>query len=122
MSPAAKIAGFAAVLAVLFGVSALAGAAFGPAAPSTPAEHSDMTEAPDQVRGLAVAQDGMRIVVADPELDRSRTETLRFRIAGAHGGTVRDFDVTHEKRMHLIIARRDLTGFQHLHPELSAGR
>jgi hypothetical protein len=31
---------------------------------------------------------------------------------------VRDFDVTHEKRMHLIVVRRDLTGFQHLHPEL----
>jgi hypothetical protein len=30
---------------------------------------------------------------------------------------VRDFDVEHEKRMHLILARRDLTGFQHLHPE-----
>jgi hypothetical protein len=30
---------------------------------------------------------------------------------------VRDFDVEHAKRMHLILARRDLTGFQHLHPE-----
>ena len=34
--------------------------------------------------------------------------------------TVRDFDVEHEKRMHLIVARRDLTGFQHLHPEQAA--
>ncbi len=33
---------------------------------------------------------------------------------------MRDFDVTHEKRMHLIIARRDLTGFQHLHPVMAA--
>ena len=33
---------------------------------------------------------------------------------------MRDFDVTHEKRMHLILARRDLTGFQHLHPEMAA--
>jgi hypothetical protein len=33
---------------------------------------------------------------------------------------VRDFDVEHEKRMHLILARRDLTGFQHLHPEQAA--
>jgi len=29
---------------------------------------------------------------------------------------VRDFDVEHTKRMHLIVARRDLTGFHHLHP------
>ncbi len=33
---------------------------------------------------------------------------------------MRDFDVEHEKRMHLIIARRDLTNFQHLHPEQAA--
>ena len=33
---------------------------------------------------------------------------------------MRDFDVEHEKRMHLIVARRDLTGFQHLHPTQAA--
>jgi hypothetical protein len=41
-------------------------------------------------------------------------------IVDASGATVRDFDVEHEKRMHLIVARRDLTGFQHLHPEQAA--
>jgi hypothetical protein len=44
---------------------------------------------------------------------------VRFRIVAEDGSTVRDFDVEHEKRMHLIVARRDLTGFQHLHPEQS---
>ena len=33
---------------------------------------------------------------------------------------MRDFDVEHEKRMHLIVVRRDLTGFQHLHPAQAA--
>jgi hypothetical protein len=32
---------------------------------------------------------------------------------------IRRFDVEHEKRMHLLIARRDLTGFQHLHPTMN---
>ena len=27
-----------------------------------------------------------------------------------------DFDVTHTKRLHLIVVRRDMTDFQHLHP------
>jgi hypothetical protein len=45
---------------------------------------------------------------------------VAFRIVGDDGEVVRDFDVTHEKRMHLIVARRDLTGFQHLHPEMTA--
>ncbi len=72
------------------------------------------------VRGLAIAENGLRLVVEDPELRRGRTETLRFGIVDDGGETVRDFDVEHEKRMHLIVARRDLTGFQHLHPEQAA--
>jgi len=130
VSAAAKLVAFAAALAVLFGGAALAGAAIGPDrdddVPSDePQEHSDMTSstetehgsAPDPVRGLAVAEDGLRIVIEDPELRRGRTEMLRFRVVDERGETVRDFDVEHEKRMHLILARRDLSGFQHLHPE-----
>jgi hypothetical protein len=125
-----KLATFAAGLAVLFGGAALAGAAIGPepddgTASNAPEEHSEMTSssktehggAPDPVRGLAVADDGLRVVVEDPELRRGRRETLRFRVVDERDDTVRDFDVEHEKRMHLILARRDLTGFQHLHPE-----
>ena len=128
MNAATKLAAFAAVLAVLFGGAALAGAAIGPD-PSedvtdAPEEHSDMpsteTHAPDPVRGLAIAADDLRVVVDDPELRRGRRETLTFRIENASGEIVRDFDVEHEKRMHLIVARRDLTGFQHLHPEQAA--
>jgi hypothetical protein len=68
------------------------------------------------VRGLAAAEGGLRVVVEDAELRRGRTERLAFRIVGRRGATVRHFDVEHTKRMHLILARRDLTGFQHLHP------
>jgi hypothetical protein len=125
VSATAKLVAFVAALAVLFGGAALAGAAIGPDREDVePEGHSDMTAstenehgAPDPVRGLAVADDGLRVVVDDPELRRRRTETLRFRIVGEDGATVRDFDVEHERRMHLILARRDLTGFQHLHPE-----
>jgi hypothetical protein len=129
VSATTKLAAFIAALAVVFGGAALAGAAIGPdrdeVASSEPDEHSEMTasaetehgRAPDPVRGLAVADDGLRVVVEDPELRRGRQETLRFRIVDERGQTVRDFDVEHEKRMHLILARRDLSAFQHLHPE-----
>jgi hypothetical protein len=33
---------------------------------------------------------------------------------------VRDFEEEQDKRMHLIVVRRDGNGFQHLHPELGA--
>jgi hypothetical protein len=118
-----KLALFAAVLALVFAGSALAGAALGPAptadVPEAAGGHGGMADA-HEVRGLASASDGLRLVVDDPELRRGRDETLAYRIVDDHGATVRDFDVEHTKRMHLILARRDLTGFQHLHPEQRA--
>jgi hypothetical protein len=138
-----KLAAFALVLALLFGAGALAGDLLGPerdatavaARQSSTEDHTEMRStstktaaghsggadhakpAGHPVRGLAVAEDGLRVVVEDPELRRGRDERLAFRIVDESGTTVRDFDVEHEKRMHLIVARRDLTGFQHLHPE-----
>ena len=83
---------------------------------SAPAEHAAADA--DQVRGLAVAADGLRLDVDDDEVRVRRTEPLRFRVVDAAGEAVRDFGVEHTKRMHLIVVRRDLTGFQHLHPEM----
>jgi hypothetical protein len=121
-----KLLLFAAALGIVFAGAALAGAAVGPEpSADAPAGHGAEPEAghaagPDPVRGLAVADSGLRLVVADPELRRGRPERLAFRIVDDHGATVRDFDVEHEQRMHLIVARRDLTGFQHLHPVQAA--
>jgi hypothetical protein len=132
VNAAVKLAAFAAALAVVFGGAALAGAAIGPdpsdGRASTGGEHSEMSASSEPghgraarpLRGLAVAQDGLRVVVEDAELRRGRAETLRFRVLDERGQTVRDFDIEHEKRMHLILARRDLSGFQHLHPEQTA--
>jgi hypothetical protein len=72
------------------------------------------------VRGLAVAENGLRLVVEDADRRRGATEPLRFRIVDERGRAVRDFDIEHTKRMHLIVARRDLATFQHLHPTMAA--
>jgi hypothetical protein len=62
----------------------------------------------------------MRLVIEDPELRRDQMGEVRFRIVDDHGGkAVRDFDLAHTKRMHMIVVRRDLTGFQHLHPRMN---
>jgi hypothetical protein len=121
MTSAAKLTGFFGALAVLFGVGALAGGLVDASAPGGDAEASGHGgEMAMPVRGLAVAENGLRVVVATPELRRNREERLRFRILDERGHAVRDFDVEHTKRMHLILARRDLTGFQHLHPTMDA--
>ena len=120
MNVATKLAGFAAGLVVVGGAAAAVGAAVGPApqrdeAPAAMGEHEAMPAA-DPVRGLAVSQDGLRLVVDRRTLPAGRTAPLTFRVVDEQGATVRDFDVEHTKRMHLIVARRDLTGFHHLHP------
>lgn len=125
MSAALKLTAFAVGLVAVFGVAALAGAAIDPdrgddggGAHAAQAAHDAM--AADPVRGLASAQDGLRLVVASPELRRGARERVAFRIVGADGAAVSDFDVEHERRLHLIVVRRDLRGFQHLHPTLAA--
>jgi hypothetical protein len=123
---APAIAGVAGALALIFGAAVLVGSAFGPdrsARADTNAPHAEkemeMTTT-DPVRGLAVANRGLALQLAQTELDRGRPSTLRFRIAGPDGRPVRDFAVEHEKRMHLIVVRRDGQGFQHLHPTMDA--
>ncbi|HEY0699916.1 MAG TPA: hypothetical protein VGD43_19160 [Micromonospora sp.] len=66
--------------------------------------------------GLQLVQDGYRLEVVTPELAVGPTGDFRFRIVGPDGAPVRQYRPTHEKELHLIVARRDLSGFQHLHP------
>jgi hypothetical protein len=68
------------------------------------------------VRGLAVSDHGHTLQLARTTARPGQPFQLAFRIADRRGRTVRAFDVEHTKRMHFIVVRRDLTGFQHLHP------
>ncbi len=42
-----------------------------------------------------------------------------YRIKHDKGDILKDFALVHEKRMHLIVVRRDLAHFQHQHPEFN---
>ena len=44
---------------------------------------------------------------------------VTFRILGPDGRAVTAYETTHDKDLHLIAVRRDLTGYQHIHPVLS---
>jgi hypothetical protein len=74
--------------------------------------------AADEVRGLTASAGGLRLELPDPAVAPDTPVALRFRIVGEDGTPVTDYDVVHARRMHLIVVRRDLTGFQHLHPRL----
>ena len=120
-----QLATFAAVLAVLYTGGFIAGqfieTGHGEESHGEETHGGEShTQPAATVRGLAVAEGGLRLELATPELAQGRREQLRFTISDEAGDAVRDFDVAHERRMHLIVVRRDLTGFQHLHPELGA--
>lgn len=53
--------------------------------------------------------------IFDPETEKQ----FEFRIRDSSGETVTVFDERHEQSLHLIVIRRDLVHFQHLHPTLS---
>jgi hypothetical protein len=136
-----RIAAFLVALVAVFGVAVAVGDAVGPEPTEPePAAHADETlpaaadahagdepaghgggHAPASTapRGLASAADGMRLALLTPELAPGRAQTLRFRVLGDHDEPVRSFALAHERRMHAILVRRDLSGFQHVHPTMA---
>jgi hypothetical protein len=122
MSVASKLASFAVVLMLIFAGAALAGSRLDvhPGKPATEKPGMGAMDAPQPVRGLAVSEKGLTLQLARRTARQGSPFALAFRIVDGRGQTVRDFDVEHTKRMHLIVVRRDLTGFQHLHPSENA--
>lgn len=136
MSTPLRLVSFAALLVALFGVGNAMGRILEPGAPGgeqdearhaiegdAKAAHGDsMTMPADDVElapGTARAAEGYSLELADRVVEPGVTRPLRFRIVGSDGESVTEFDLEHERRMHVIVARDDLTGFQHLHPRMS---
>lgn len=72
------------------------------------------------VRGLAAEQGGYRFTAAADTLPAGAAAEYRFTVTGPDGKPVTAFTVEQTKRLHFYAVRADLTGFQHLHPELAA--
>ena len=70
--------------------------------------------------GLGISEGGYALLISPTQLGRGEARELHFSIEGAGRLSVTDFDELHERRMHLIVVRRDSTQFRHLHPEMDA--
>src|SRR5918994_1233794 len=68
--------------------------------------------------GLTVSAAGYTLQVSPKTLEVGQEEMFGLRILDRGGHAVRDFDEQHEERMHLMVVRRDLIHYQHLHPSL----
>lgn len=140
MTPLATLGAYGAGLALVFGAAVGVGGVVGPvgtagASAGSPADapHGGMTgmtgttdgaqDAAEQdaglpAGGLAVSQDGYALQLARPVQPAGPFE-LRFAIGGPEG-RLTAFTPSHDKELHLVLSRRDLSGYQHLHPTRDA--
>ncbi len=147
-SVAAKLGGFAVVLVAVFGGALALGATAGPAVSAPPiagaesheeGEHAMTSEEPSTAQppaagghdgqqtvtdgfpgGLAVSQDGYTFTPATIFLPVGQEQPFQFTITGPDEQPVRDYVVEHDKELHLIVVRRDLSEFRHVHPTRAA--
>ncbi|MEQ4300292.1 hypothetical protein ABNF97_02665 [Plantactinospora sp. B6F1] len=122
MNTATKLGAFALGLVTVFGAAYGTGRLAGPVHTAEPGRSAHSTGHGTEATGTTELPGGLLVS------DRGYTLTavpapageFAFRIVGPDGQPVTDYDVAHDKRMHLIVARRDLSGFRHVHPEMSA--
>ena len=63
----------------------------------------------------------MLMVQTDPSpVESGKPAKLKLMIHDAKGAMVKNFDVVHEEKVHLIIVRDELDQFAHLHPTVDA--
>jgi len=149
MSVVARLAAFAAVLCLAFGLAALAGAAIDPTDDAVKAgsghgaeestsgranAHGDEHGAVDETTtsastgnthsgggpaasGLAVSDGGYSFEIDRGFFTAGKPASFSFRITDERGRVVRDeYEIEHDKELHLIVVRRDTAVFEHVHP------
>ena len=70
-------------------------------------------------QGLTSDMNGYRLVTHRTQVSSGAPATFTFTIQDSAGKAVTNYAVENDKKMHLIVLRKDLTGYQHLHPELA---
>jgi hypothetical protein len=73
----------------------------------------------EAVGGLTLTSQGLTLVAERTTFPPGKAQELAFRVTGPGGAPVTTFGVVHDKPLHLVVIRRDLTGFQHLHPAMA---
>ncbi|MEV4202764.1 hypothetical protein [Micromonospora globbae] len=127
MNTAAKLSGFGLGLVAVFGAAYGVGQVVDPVAPAAEIRHDTTAEHGSAGHGESGSGNAAQIPGGLLVSDRGYTflpvaapsGEFAFRIAGPDGRTVTAFDEAHDKRMHLIVTRRDLSGFRHVHPDMT---
>jgi hypothetical protein len=149
MNTATKLGGYSLGLVAVFGAAAGIGNAVGPVgpteAPHSVDSHMDAGTGAGSVAGtgdghgnehgtgsaaatgsgeelpggLMIARDGYALDLERSQLRAGEATAVNFRVLGPDGQPLTNYDTSHDEDLHLIAVRRDMTGFQHVHPELA---
>ncbi|MER7366182.1 hypothetical protein [Nonomuraea wenchangensis] len=134
MNTAVKLGSYVLGLAVVFGGALGVGKAVGPVATPPAEDHAAMVaprasaghgeHATEQVKddtpgGLQVSEYGYTLNPLTTSIKPGEPAEFRFTVTGPAGKPVTDYQVEHDKKLHLIVASRDLKTFQHVHPEMA---
>ena len=98
---------------------ALAAMLGGCASKNEGSSHGHHQEAGDARPGHHMSMAGGKLMVqTDPAAVKAgQPTTLRLMSHDAGGVMIKDFEVVHEKKVHLIIVREELDQFAHIHPD-----
>ncbi|MFX0573280.1 hypothetical protein [Nocardia nepalensis] len=123
MNASSKFAGYALGLAAVFGIALAIGATVGPE-PGESAHDSKAHGAMDEPKsdevpaGLMASENGYTLRLDTPQTTAAANVPLRLRILNRDGAPVTSYVRSHDKDLHLIVVRRDMAVFQHVHPTL----
>jgi hypothetical protein len=73
----------------------------------------------EAVGGLTLTSQGLSLAAERTTFPAGKAQDLAFRITGPGGAPITTFAVVHDKPLHLVVIRRDLSGFRHLHPAMA---
>ncbi len=140
MNTPTKIGSYALGLVAVFGAALGLGTAVGPLGPaSAESAHSDESAdaaghgdamngaeygaadaaTDDLPGGLMTSEGGYTLALAASELAAGEATPTDFRIWGPDGQALTAYDESHDEDLHLIAVRRDMSGFQHVHPQMA---
>jgi len=123
MNAPTRLAAFAAALGLAFGGAALAGAALDPTDEQPAGGHASEDDGhgaqsgAEALSGLAVSDHGYTLEIDRASYRAGETAPFTFRVTDEGGRALRDeYQLEHEKELHLIVVRRDTAVFEHIHP------
>ncbi|HEX6760695.1 MAG TPA: hypothetical protein VF086_20140 [Propionibacteriaceae bacterium] len=114
MNPPAKLVAFLTLLAAVFGVSYVMGTQSQALLAPVPTHNYEMGTPPGTVQGYALR-------AVEPTQKPGKDVVVEFAVSAPGGQVMSELDHDAGEHMHLIVFRRDLTGYQHLTAQQGEG-